>query len=655
MTEREIRPYGTWTSPISAADVAAGSSRAGQIIVSDGIVYWSESRPKEAGRVAIMRLLQNGELAEATPSDFNCRTRVHEYGGGAFFADGTTLYGSSFADQRLYKIEPGKDPVGITPEPGVQASLRYADGRLSPDRSRITCVRERHDADGTVVNELVELSPDGETEPRVIASGRDFYAAPRPSSDGRRLAWLEWDQPNMPWDGTELWMAAIGADGTLQKPEKIAGGVDESIFQPEWGPADTLHFVSDRSGWWNLYRWQEGEARPLAPMEAEFGWPMWVFGLSQYVFLADGQIVCIYSHDGLDTLAVIQGQELKPLDLELTAFRPRSLHYEPRSDRLVFVGGSPNLPGRAYAFAIDSGDLEPLSRADEDLPDAGNISHASPISFPTAGGREAHAFYYAPRNRLFTGPDGELPPLVVAIHGGPTSQTDSEFSLAHQYMTSRGFAVVDVNYRGSTGYGRAYRQMLNGEWGVADVDDCIHAARYLADRGDIDGDRLIIRGGSAGGYTTLSALVFHDVFALGASYYGIADIEALALDTHKFESRYLDSMIGPYPEQIEKYRERSPIHFVDQISSPLILLQGREDKVVPPAQAELMVAALEEKGLPYAYLEFEGEAHGFRDSENIKRALEAEMYFYSKVFGFEMGEAVEPVPIKNLESLADNA
>jgi dipeptidyl aminopeptidase/acylaminoacyl peptidase len=459
----------------------------------------------------------------------------------------------------------------------------------------------------------------------------------------------------MPWDGTELWMAAIGADGTLQKPEKIAGGIDESIFQPEWGPADTLHFVSDRSGWWNLYRWQEGGAQPLAPMDAEFGWPMWVFGLSQYVFLADGKIACIYSHDGLDTLAVIQGQELKPLDLELTAFRPRSLHYEPSSDRLIFVGGSPNLPARAYAFAIDSGDLEPLSRADEDLPDEGNISHASPISFPTAGGQEAHAFYYAPRNRLFTGPEGELPPLVVVSHGGPTSQTDSEFSLARQYMTSRGFAVVDVNYRGSTGYGRAYRQMLNGEWGVADVEDCIHATRYLAQRGDIDGDRLIIRGGSAGGFTALSALVFHDVFALGTSYYGVADVEALALDTHKFEARYLDSLIGPYPEQIERYRERSPIHFVDQISSPLILLQGGEDKVVPPAQAELMVAALEEKGLPYAYLEFEGEAHGFRESENIKRALEAEMYFYSKVFGFELGEAVEPVPIRNLESLTDNA
>ena len=605
--------------------------------------------------MAIMSRVQNGEAAEATPSDFNCRTRVHEYGGGAFFADGPTLYASSFADQRLYRIEPGKDPVGITPEPEVPAGLRYADGRLSPDRSRITCVRERHDTDGAVVNELVELSPDGETAPRVIASGRDFYAAPRPNSDGSKLAWLEWDQPNMPWDGTELWMAAIGADGSLQKPEKIAGGVDESIFQPEWGAADSLHFVSDRSGWWNLYRWQEVEAQPLAPMEAEFGWPMWVFGLSQYVFLADGQIACIYSHGGLDALAVIQDQELRPLGLELTAFRPRSLHYEPISNRLIFVGGSPNLPARAYAYAIDSGMLEPLSRADEDLPDEGNISQASPISFPTAGGQEAHAFYYAPRNKLFTAPQGELPPLVVVSHGGPTSQTDSEYSLTRQYMTSRGFAVVDVNYRGSTGYGRAYRQMLNGEWGVADVEDCIHATRYLAERGDIDGDRLIIRGGSAGGYTTLSALVFHDVFALGASYYGVADVEALALDTHKFEARYLDSMIGPYPEQIEKYRERSPIHFVDQISSPLILLQGREDKVVPPAQAELLVAALKEKGLPYAYLEFEGEAHGFRDSENIKRALEAEMYFYAKVFGFELGEVLEPVPIKNLGSLAENA
>ena len=650
MTEKEIRPYGTWTSVISAADVAAEPSRAGQIVVSDGIAYWSESRPKEAGRVAVMRRLQNGEVEEATPSDFNCRTRVHEYGGGAFFADGMTLYASNFVDQRLYKIEPGADPVGITPEPEMPAGLRYADGRLSQDRSQIYCVRERHNANGSVVNELAVLSTDGDSEPEMIASGRDFYAAPRPSPDGSRLAWLEWDQPNMPWDGTELWVAGIGADGTLQEPKLMAGGADESIYQPEWGPDNTIHFVSDRSGWWNLYRWQEEGAHSLAPMEAEFGSPMWIFGLSQYAFLAEGRIASIYSQDGLDYISVIQDQEFTKLDLELTTFSPPSLHYDPVSDRLIFVGGSPDHPARVYALATSGGEPEPLSPAHQDLPDQDDISHARPITFPTSGGQEAHALYYAPKNSKFTGPDDELPPLIVVSHGGPTSHTDSEFSLARQYMTSRGFAVVDVNYRGSTGYGRAYRQMLNGEWGVADVDDCIHATRYLADRGEVDGERLIIRGGSAGGYTTLSALVFHDVFSLGASYFGVADVEALALDTHKFEARYLDSMIGPYPEQIELYRERSPIHFVDQMTAPLILLQGREDKVVPPSQAKIMVTALEEKGLPYAYLEFAGEAHGFRDSKNIIRALEAELYFYSKIFGFELGEAIEPVQIKNLGS-----
>jgi dipeptidyl aminopeptidase/acylaminoacyl peptidase len=589
-------------------------------------------------------------VEEATPADFNCRTRVHEYGGGAFFADGNTLYASNFVDQRLYKLETGADSVAITPEPENPASLRYADGRLSPDRSRIYCVRERHEADGAVVNELVELAPQGDREPRVVASGRDFYAAPRISPDGGSLAWLEWDHPNMPWDGTELWSARVGADGVLNKAQKIAGGAEESIFQPEWGPDNALHFVSDRSGWWNLYRWQGEQAQSLAPMEAEFGSPMWIFGLSQYAFVAGGRIASIYSRDGLDYLAMIDDQEFTPLDLELTTFYPRSLHYDPASDRLIFVGGSPDHPARVYALATDGGEPEPLSPAQEGLPDQADISHATSITFPTAGGVEAHALFYAPKNSKFAGPDGELPPLIVVSHGGPTSHTNSEFSFARQYMTSRGFAVVDVNYRGSTGYGRAYRQMLNGEWGVADVEDCIHATQYLADRGEVDGARLIIRGGSAGGYTTLSALVFHDVFALGASYYGVADVEALALDTHKFEARYLDSMIGPYPEQIELYRERSPIHYVDRISSPLILLQGREDKVVPPAQAELMAAALEKNGLPYAYLEFEGEAHGFRDSANIKRALEAEFYFYSKILGFELGEAVEPVMINNLES-----
>jgi len=650
VTGKEVKPYGSWTSTLSAADVAEGFNAPGQIIVSDGIVYWAESRPREAGRVAIMRRLQIGEVEQATPSDFNCRTRVHEYGGGAFFADGKTLYASNFEDQRIYLIEPGADPVAISPEPEIPAGLRYADGRLSPDRNRIYCVRERHEPEGSVENELVALSPKGDQAPNVIASGRDFYAYPRLSPDGKRLAWLEWDQPNMPWDGTELWVAGIGPGGALEQARKIVGGPDESIFQPDWSPDGTLHFVSDRSGWWNLYRWQGEKAQALAPIEAEFGSPMWILGLSQYAFLTDGRMASIYSQDGLDSLALIHDQMLTQLDLELTTFKPRSLHFEPVSNRLVFVGGSPDLPGRVYALAVDGGEPEPLSSAPDDLLHAEDVSHAIPIKFPTAGGHEAHAFYYAPKNRKYSAPDGELPPLVVVSHGGPTSHTDSKFALGLQYWTSRGFAVVDVNYRGSTGYGRAYRQLLNGEWGVADVEDCIHAARYLIERGDVDGERLIIRGGSAGGYTTLSALVFHEVFSAGASYYGVADVEALARDTHKFEARYLDSMIGPYPEQIELYRERSPIHYVNRISSPLILLQGGKDKVVPPSQAELMVEALEGKGLPYAYLRFEEEAHGFRDSANIKRALEAELYFYSRIFGFNLGEAVEPVTIQNLAS-----
>jgi len=643
----KIKPYGSWTSTLSAADVAEGFRAPGQIYVSEGIVYWSESRPQEAGRVAIMRRLRNGEVEQATPKDFNCRTRVHEYGGGAFFADGKTLYASNFEDQRLYKIEPGADPVAISPEPELPAGLRYADGRLSPDRKRIYCVRERHEPDGDVENELVELSVD--REPNVIASGRDFYAYPRLSPDGKRLAWLEWDQPSMPWDGTELWMAGIGSGGALEEAQKIVGGPDESIFQPDWSPDGTLHFVSDRSGWWNLYRWQGEKAQAIAAMEAEFGSPMWIFGLSQYAFLSDGRIASIYSQDGVDSLAVIH-EEITRLDVGLTTFSPRSLHFEPASNRLVFVGGSADHPARVYSVAVDGGEPEPLSPPPDNPPHAEDISHPIRVRFPTSGGHEAHAFYYAPKNTKYSAPEGELPPLVVVSHGGPTSHTNSEFTPALQYWTSRGFAVVDVNYRGSTGYGRAYRQLLNGEWGVADVEDCIHAARHLIERGDVDGERLIIRGGSSGGYTTLSALVFHEVFSAGASYYGVADAEALARDTHKFEARYLDSMIGPYPEQIELYRERSPIHYVNRISSPLILLQGGKDKVVPPSQAELMVEALEKKGLPYAYLRFEEEGHGFRDSANIKRALEAELYFYSRIFGFELGDAIEPVAIQNLAS-----
>jgi dipeptidyl aminopeptidase/acylaminoacyl peptidase len=653
MAKTTIVPYGSWTSPISAAQAAAQRSGRNQAWVSEGFVYWTENRPEEGGRVAVMRKAAGKPPEEATPPDFNCRTRVHEYGGGAFLANGETLFCSKFEDQRLYRIEPGADPVPITPEPPMESGLRYADGRLTPDGKRILCVRESHRADGKVSNEIVIIRTNGSVAPQTLVSGRDFYAAPRPSPDGKSIAWLEWDHPRMPWDGTELWLADLTPENSLESSRRLAGGPTEAIFQPEWSPTGVLHFVSDRTGWWNLYRWEGDRSDALLPMEAEFGSPAWHFGYSHYAFLPDGRIVAIYSKNGIDHLGWIpaEGQKWTPIETGLTSFDPPSLHFDGGSGRLVFVGGAPDRPPAVFGLQFDSGKLETLSAIDPDLPDPGTISHPRPITFPTSGGQVAHALFYPPQNRDHQAPEISLPPLIVISHGGPTSNATSEFYLPRQFWTSRGFAVVDVNYRGSSGYGRAYRELLNGTWGVFDVEDCIAAAKYLVDQGEADPERLIIRGGSAGGYTTLCALTFHDVFAAGASYYGVADLESLARDTHKFESRYLDSLIGPYPQVIETYRQRSPIHFAGQLACPIILFQGLEDRVVPPAQAETMVAALQSKGLPHAYLAFEGEAHGFRKVENIRRALEAELYFYSRIFGFELPDRPQPVEIKNLPGL----
>ncbi|MGH2620099.1 MAG: prolyl oligopeptidase family serine peptidase, partial [Anaerolineales bacterium] len=554
------------------------------------------------------------------------------------------------------RIDPGADPVPITPEPPVAAGLRYADGRLTPDGQWIVCVRESHLADGEARNEIVAVQPQGSGEPRILATGRDFYAAPRPSPEGKSIAWLEWDHPRMPWDGTELWLGDFSNTSSLDHPRKLAGGPTESIFQPEWSPTGTLHFVSDRTGWWNLYRWAGDRADALLPMEAEFGSPAWSFGYTHYAILPDGRIAAMYSKDGLDYLGWMppEGREWAPIDTGLTSFSPHGLHFETVSGRLIIVGGAPDRPPSVYALDIETGSLEILSTLESNLPDPSYFSHPRPIIFPTTGGQIAHALYYPPRNGDHQAPIGTLPPLIVISHGGPTSSTTSEFYLPRQFWTSRGFAVVDVNYRGSTGYGRPYRESLYGTWGVYDVEDCIAAAQYLVDQGKADPERLIIRGGSAGGYTTLCALTFHDEFAAGASYYGVADLETLARDTHKFESRYLDSLIGPYPEAVELYQRRSPIHFAGQLACPIILFQGLEDQVVPPAQAEIMVEALQSKGLPHAYLAFPGEGHGFRQADNVRRALEAELYFYSRIFGIDLPDQPdqpdqpEPVEIENL-------
>jgi len=593
--------------------------------------------------VVLVRRAADGTVADLTPAGFNVRTRVHEYGGGAHLQVGSTIYFSNFSDQRLYRQDPGAAPRPITPE----ADLRYADAAHDPTRGLLYCVREDHTGPGEAVNTLVKVQCCGdEAGGQVIVSGNDFYSSPRLSPDGLHLAWMTWRHPNMPWDGTELWVGVLDASGWVVRAERVAGGPAESIFQPEWSPDGVLCFVSDRSGWWNLYRRRGGAIEPLCPMEAEFGEPQWNFGMSTYDFESAGRIVCCYTEHGFSHLAALNTRTLELTELPTPYSYITGVRAAP--GRVLFGAGSPTEVWSVVQLDLATGRTQALRRSSEVAVDTGYISLPQEIEFPTEGGRTAHGFFYAPHNRDFAAPEGERPLLLVMSHGGPTGATSPVFDEQIQYWTSRGIAVLDVNYGGSTGYGRAYRERLNGQWGVVDVDDCTNGALYLARRGDVDPGRLLITGGSAGGYTTLCALTFRDAFKAGASHYGIGDLETFAGDTHKFESRYLDGLVGPFPEQIELYRQRSAIRYTDQMSCPLILFQGSEDKIVPPSQSRTMYEAVKAKGLPVAYLEFDGEQHGFRKAENIKRALDAELYFYSRVFGFELADPVEPVEIANL-------
>ena len=640
MTEPKVAPYGAWKSPITSDLIVSGTIGLGRIVLDGDDTYWTEMRPAERGRYVIVRRTASGQISDITPPPFSARTRVHEYGGGSYSVLHGVVYFSNFADQRLYRLEPGAEPHPTTPE----LDLRYADMIFDRHHHRLICVREDHTAtDREAVNAIVAL---GHGEARVLAGGYDFYSSPRLSPDGRFLAWLSWRHPNMPWDGTELWTAEIAEDGALHDQRLIAGGENESIFQPEWSPDGTLVFVSDRTGWWNLYRSQDGSVEPLCPMEAEFGLPQWAFGMRTYGFASPSRAICIYIKQGIAYLGDldIPSGNLKSIE---TAFSDIA-GIQVSADRAVFVGASPTGMSAIVSLDLATFKTEVLRRASELVIDPGYLSPPQAIEFPTTNGLTAHAFFYAPRNRDFVAPDGERPPLLVMSHGGPTAATSPALSLGIQYWTSRGIGVLDVNYGGSTGYGRAYRERLNGQWGVVDVDDCANGALYLAKQGLIDGNRLAITGGSAGGYTTLCALTFRDVFKAGASHFGVSDLEALSIDTHKFESRYSDRLVGPFPEARELYRERSPIHFTDRLSAPVIFFQGLEDKIVPPNQAEMMVEALRAKGLPVAYVAFEGEQHGFRQAAHIKRALDGEFYFYSQVFGFDPADAIEPVAIENL-------
>ncbi|HYM70001.1 MAG TPA: S9 family peptidase [bacterium] len=642
----ETKPYGSWKSPITADLIVSGTIGLDQVVLDGDDVYWVEARPSEAGRHVVVRRTPDGRIADVTPAGMNARTRVHEYGGGAYTVHRGVVYFSNFADQRLFRQDPGAAPRALSPA----ADMRYADAVVDPRRERLVCVREDHTtAAPEAVNALVGLSWNGDerTGGRVLVEGNDFYSSPRLSPDGSRLAWLTWNHPNMPWDGTELWVADLAPDGAVARSARVAGGAEESVFQPEWAPDGTLFFVSDRTGWWNLYRWRDGGDGPVCPMAAEFGVPQWVFGMSQYALRPDGQLICAYRAPGGGGLGVLDPATGRMAPVEMPYRGAESVRCAKR--HAVFIAGSPVAFRAVVRLDIDTCRTETLRRSAEREPDPDYLSQPEAIEFPTEGDRTAYAYYYAPRNRDFAGPPDERPPLLVTSHGGPTSAASPTLNLSVQYWTSRGFGYLDVNYGGSTGYGREYRERLYGQWGVVDVDDCANGAKYLVRQDRVDGRRLVIRGGSAGGYTTLCALVFSGAFQAGASHFGIADLEVFRQDTHKFESRYDQHLIGPYPERRDLYRARSPIHFLERLARPLILFQGLEDKIVPPNQAEMMFAAVRAKGLPVAYLAYPGEQHGFRRAENIKRTLEAELYFHARVFGFPLADAVDPVRIENLE------
>ncbi|HEY8819430.1 MAG TPA: prolyl oligopeptidase family serine peptidase [Candidatus Limnocylindrales bacterium] len=640
-----VAPYGAWTSPIRIDDVVGDVITLAEPWVDGDDVFWIEGRPAEGGRRVLVRAAADGSTADLTPPPFNVRDRVHEYGGGSYVVTGGVVVFSDFADGRLYRLDPGAEAaVPITPA----GPWRYADLRPDVARRRFYAVREDHSGEGEARNTIVAVPLDG-GDPTVLVAGPDFVAAPRLSPDGTQLAWLEWDHPDMPWDATRLRVAPFGPDGMLGASALAAGGPDESIVQPEWSPDGTLHLISDRSGWWNLYRLLEGpRLEPLAPMEAEFADPAWIFDRSTYGFLADGAIVAIARAGGRDHLYRIEpGRLIGEVELPFTELD--ALRATPRT--IVALAGAPGDPWIVARF--DPVTLAPagvLRRASTITFDPAIISRPESIEFPTTGGRTAHAQYYPPTNPEFVGPPGEKPPLVVLTHGGPTSNALTSLDLVKQLQTSRGIAVVDVDYGGSTGYGRDYRRRLDGAWGIVDVDDSVAAARFLVDRGDVDVDRLAIAGGSAGGYTTLAALAFRDVFAAGISSFGIGDLELLESATHKFESRYSRRLVGPYPEAADVYRERSPNNFPDAFSSPVLILQGLDDRVVPPAHAESIVAALARKGIPYAYLAFEGEGHGFRGAFALRRTYEAQLSFLGQVFGFQPADAIEPLEMPGLEA-----
>ncbi|HWM67493.1 MAG TPA: S9 family peptidase [Steroidobacteraceae bacterium] len=636
-----VSPYGSWNSPLRAEVLSSGRVAMGDLRSADGRLYWTESMPAAGGISGLFSAAAGESGTRISPEGINVRTRVHEYGGAPFVASGGHVYYSNYSDQRLYALGPDGKASALTPD-----GYRYADCVTVSNATALICVREDHTDAKDVRNAVVRIPLPAGGPGEVLYSGSDFVAFPRPSPDGKRLAFVAWNHPNMPWDGTELKVAELGKDG-LQKVTTVAGGTAESVLEPQWGADGTLYFISDRSGYWNLYANKGTDSRLVWKREAEFASPLWTLGQANYVLLGDGHAVAGFSERGSDKLAVIDLQHgtARILDLPYVEFS----HLTRLDSRhIAALVGSVDAPPAIMRIDIANGSATTVRSAGSSLLPKESISIAKSIEFPVANGQVAYALYYPPRNAGFVAPTGALPPLLTFVHGGPTSQATAAFAARIQFWTSRGFAVVDVNHRGSSGFGRDFRRQLNGNWGIVDVEDAIAAVRYLGKTGAADPARTAISGGSAGGYTVLNALSTSDVFKAGADYYGISDMTALAQDTHKFESRYLDSLIGPYPAAKSVYQSRSPLNHLDGFKVPLIVLQGADDPVVPPNQSEKIVDALRKRHVPVAYLLFPGESHGFRKPDNTTRALQAELSFYGQVFGFEPADSLPPLKIEGL-------
>ncbi|MBM7805416.1 dipeptidyl aminopeptidase/acylaminoacyl peptidase [Geodermatophilus bullaregiensis] len=638
-------PYGSWPTPVTSALVVRAAARLGEVAVDGPDVWWAESRPAEGGRTALVRRSADGTVTDVLPAPWDARTRVHEYGGGAWTVAGGVLWFAHLPDQRLYRLGPGDAaPVALTPEPELPAGVRYADLHLDADGVSLLAVRETHTASGAaadVRNEVVRIAPDGTVE--VLVTGPDFVSDPRPGPEGQ-LAWLQWDHPAMPWDAAQLVVRA--ADGT---ETVVAGGPGESVVQPTWDADGSLLFSCDRTDVWALWRRRPGGTAELVlDTGADLAQPQWRFAASRSTPLGDGRVALALPRDGADRLAVLSpGGDVHEVDLPY----PALTQVRAQDGAVVCAAAGPTTEPVVVRVDVGDGATEVLRPARDPGLDPAWISVPEPVTFPTedlgTGIPFAHAAVYPPTAPEVGAPEGDLPPLVVMVHGGPTSAHPRTLDLEIQYFTSRGFCVAHVNHRGSTGYGRRYRDALQGRWGVVDLDDVVACARHLAGTGRVDPARMAIRGGSAGGFTTLAALTRRPgVFTAGASHFGVADLAALARDTHKFESRYLDGLVAPWPEGADVYAERSPITHVDALDTPLAVFQGDEDRVVPPEQAEVLVAALRDEHVPHAYLLFPGEQHGFRRAENIRAALDGELSFYAQVWGFGLPAEEGIVPIE---------